>query len=159
MIFKHGFVHCDAHPGNILVRRHPRYKDDYQIVLLDHGLYRSLDQQFIQDFSKFWLSLIRFDKKELIKNAEKLNVHQHFEYLPIVFLGRTANSQKKLGAPITPEERKYFREKDIANFEAIHALVQDLPQDLMFVIRATNLISSHNVRLGGTHRDRFRIFT
>lgn len=45
MIFKHGFVHCDAHPGNILIRKHPRGydpKQHYQIVLLDHGLYRNL---------------------------------------------------------------------------------------------------------------------
>lgn len=45
MIFKFGFVHCDAHPGNILVRRKPKSNPlDYQIVLLDHGLYRSLSK-------------------------------------------------------------------------------------------------------------------
>ena len=39
MIFKHGFVHCDAHPGNILVRK-AKNSLGHQIVLLDHGLYR-----------------------------------------------------------------------------------------------------------------------
>lgn len=106
MIFKHGFVHCDAHPGNILVRRKPKNKNnpinDYQIVLLDHGLYRTLDKEFIKDFSKFWISLIKFDKNNLKKDAQKLNIHQHYEYLPIIFLHRTINSTKKLGDPITP---------------------------------------------------------
>lgn len=93
MIFKHGFVHCDAHPGNIFVRRKPARKnknannpyannnqnvnmnpDDYQIVLLDHGLYRALDPQFIKDFSHFWISLIKFDKKNLQIDAKKLNI-------------------------------------------------------------------------------------
>lgn len=37
MIFSHGFVHCDPHPGNILVRQHPTRPGDHQIVLLDHG--------------------------------------------------------------------------------------------------------------------------
>ena len=91
MIFKYGFVHCDAHPGNILVRRKPQPQkknehvhypqtpallspDDYQIVLLDHGLYRHLDQEFIHDFSKFWVSLIKLDKKNLLKDAQKLNI-------------------------------------------------------------------------------------
>lgn len=74
MIFKHGFVHCDAHPGNILVRRKPKNKNQYQIVLLDHGLYRVLDKQFVKDFSKFWISLIKFDKKNLLIDAKKLNI-------------------------------------------------------------------------------------
>lgn len=39
MIFVHGFVHCDPHPGNVLVRKCPRSQKT-EIVLLDHGLYQ-----------------------------------------------------------------------------------------------------------------------
>lgn len=46
MIFKHGFVHCDAHPGNFLIR--PKNNSlGHEIVLLDHGLYRSLQSETI----------------------------------------------------------------------------------------------------------------
>ena len=41
MIFMDGHVHCDAHPGNILVRPNPKYPKRPQIVLLDHGFYGS----------------------------------------------------------------------------------------------------------------------
>lgn len=37
MIFTHGFVHADPHPGNILVRKNSAGNTD--IILLDHGLY------------------------------------------------------------------------------------------------------------------------
>lgn len=42
MIFQHGFVHCDPHPGNILVCCDPPgspANSKLQIVILDHGLY------------------------------------------------------------------------------------------------------------------------
>ena len=38
MIFKFGYVHCDPHPGNVLVKKDP-VTGCPQIVLLDHGLY------------------------------------------------------------------------------------------------------------------------
>lgn len=61
MIFKFGHIYCDAHPGNILVRKNP-YNGEPQIVLLDHGLYREVSDEFRINFSKLWLSLITFDK-------------------------------------------------------------------------------------------------
>lgn len=39
MIFLDGHVHCDPHPGNILVRPHPKDPKKPQIVLIDHGFY------------------------------------------------------------------------------------------------------------------------
>jgi aarF domain-containing kinase len=57
MIFKHGFIHCDAHPGNIFVRS-AKNNLGHEIVLLDHGLYRTVDKDFVKNFSGLWLSLI-----------------------------------------------------------------------------------------------------
>lgn len=40
MIFVDGVIHCDPHPGNIIVRKAPGGgRNDTQLVLLDHGLY------------------------------------------------------------------------------------------------------------------------
>lgn len=36
MIFVNGYVHCDPHPGNVLVQK---VGSEAQIILLDHGLY------------------------------------------------------------------------------------------------------------------------
>ncbi|XP_059817617.1 aarF domain-containing protein kinase 1 isoform X6 [Hypanus sabinus] len=42
MIFVNGFVHCDPHPGNVLVRKSPQ-TNKAEIVLLDHGLYQDVE--------------------------------------------------------------------------------------------------------------------
>lgn len=44
MIFIHGDVHCDPHAANMLVR--PLPGGDWRLVLLDHGLYRRIDDDF-----------------------------------------------------------------------------------------------------------------
>ena len=44
MIFEEGYVHCDPHPGNVLVQKNEAGVT--QIVLLDHGLYTQLTSQF-----------------------------------------------------------------------------------------------------------------
>lgn len=64
MTFISGHLHCDPHLGNVFVRpriREHRRDPNFQIVLLDHGLYRQLPQQLRVDYAHLWLSIIHHD--------------------------------------------------------------------------------------------------
>eukprot|EP01111_Echinosteliopsis_oligospora_P018502 TRINITY_DN8526_c0_g1_i1.p1 TRINITY_DN8526_c0_g1~~TRINITY_DN8526_c0_g1_i1.p1 ORF type:complete len:364 (-),score=60.59 TRINITY_DN8526_c0_g1_i1:157-1248(-) len=66
-IFTTGFLHCDPHPGNIIVRTKPhkrsifdyirKPKPEAQIVLLDHGLYVQESSSFRKQYCVLWKSL------------------------------------------------------------------------------------------------------
>lgn len=64
MIFKSGFVHCDPHHGNIAIKylEKPKNGHNFEIILYDHGLYRTIPNQMKVDYAKFWLALI--DKRQ-----------------------------------------------------------------------------------------------
>lgn len=68
MTFVHGFVHCDPHPGNLLVDSNGR------VVLLDHGVYRSLDDETRRTWCKLWRGLIANDDAEMRKAVADLGV-------------------------------------------------------------------------------------
>jgi aarF domain-containing kinase len=57
-IFQWGHVHCDPHPGNIILRRH---KGNQQLVLIDHGLYIEEDPIFRRQYSKLWKAFFQLD--------------------------------------------------------------------------------------------------
>lgn len=48
MIFVNGYVHCDPHPGNVLVKK---VCNEAQIILLDHGLYTVSSVSNMKDVS------------------------------------------------------------------------------------------------------------
>lgn len=123
MIFNNGHVHCDAHPGNILVRRNPAKPSDPQIVLLDHGFYCDLDDDFRMDFCKLWYSMVTMDYKEVKQISSRLGIGEYYRYLPLLFTYRTINATKALGAPVSKEEIAFLRGKDEVNFEKISFLL------------------------------------
>lgn len=60
-MFSWGWVHCDPHPGNIIVRPHPSNPTYPQLVLLDHGLYVRVKEAFRREYATLWRGLLAAD--------------------------------------------------------------------------------------------------
>uniref|UniRef100_A0A914DU58 Protein kinase domain-containing protein n=1 Tax=Acrobeloides nanus TaxID=290746 RepID=A0A914DU58_9BILA len=64
MIFVNGYIHCDPHPGNILIHKDEK-SGVVKIILLDHGLYKTLEDEFRVDYANLWLALLKPDLNEI----------------------------------------------------------------------------------------------
>ncbi|PKA50050.1 Putative ABC1 protein [Apostasia shenzhenica] len=90
MIFRHGFVHCDPHAANMMIRPLPSHKGNIfgrrkpQLILLDHGLYKSLDFATRLNYASLWKALIFADVAGIKENSVKLGAG---EDLYILFAG------------------------------------------------------------------------
>lgn len=60
-MFQWGWVHCDPHPGNILVRPRPSDPSQAQLVLLDHGLYVRVEEKFKREWVGLWRAMLAGD--------------------------------------------------------------------------------------------------
>ena len=58
-------------------------------VLLDHGIYRELDQKFRLDYCQLWKALILLDTKKILELGEQFGVGKYAKYFPVIFTGRT----------------------------------------------------------------------
>ncbi|KAL0452736.1 UNVERIFIED_CONTAM: putative ABC1 protein [Sesamum latifolium] len=90
MMFKHGFVHCDPHAANVLVRPLPSGsrsifgKKKPQLVLLDHGLYKELDSSMRINYASLWKGLVFSDANAIKENSVKIGAG---EDLYVLFAG------------------------------------------------------------------------
>jgi aarF domain-containing kinase len=87
-IYRHGFVHCDPHEGNVLVRPHTKNANRPCIVLLDHGLYKKLDDNFRLDYCNLWSSLILGDKDAIKAACVHLKVGPAYTLLSAILTMR-----------------------------------------------------------------------
>lgn len=58
-------------------------------VLLDHGIYRELDERFRLNYCELWKALIWLDSKKIQHLGEKFGVGNYSKYFPVIFTGRT----------------------------------------------------------------------
>ncbi|KAJ0409511.1 hypothetical protein ATCC90586_009051 [Pythium insidiosum] len=158
MVFCHGFVHCDPHPGNIFVRRNPdpRAARKTQLVLLDHGLYRELDDGFRRTYCDLWRGMLVRDHALIEDCGRRLNAGEFAAYLPLLFTYRPMRSNSPLAKSLNDDERQaLIQNLKQLQFSDVTDFLQQLPRDMLFVFRTNNMIRSLNKELGGSTRDRF----
>jgi aarF domain-containing kinase len=146
-IFEWGWVHCDPHPGNMIVRPHPTIKGAPQLVLLDHGLYVRCTPEFQRQYATLWKSLMTLDLKVLEDVATEWGIGE-----PKMFAGATlmrpissfndkndeeAAKLEKEFSEMNDYEKSVVMKKRLQNF----LVDQDkMPKELLFIGRNLRLV-------------------
>ncbi|KAJ6766772.1 ABC1 FAMILY PROTEIN [Salix purpurea] len=147
MIFIHGFVHGDPHPGNILVS--PEGPNGFTLVILDHGIYKQLDEGFRQDYCQLWKAMILQDTHKIQQLGEQLGAGKYAKYLPVIFLGRSVNSKAILGKGMSDEEKSSLKQElNYLKVDDIFSFMESLPPDFLTILRTDGLLRSVIRKLG-----------
>lgn len=165
MIFRHGLVHCDPHPGNMLVRRHPENATStrHQLVILDHGFYRRLDSSFRHQLCELWMGLLTRDAPRVRLSAKHMGISREkdLDALSLVLTFRTlaGRARSAYGTRMSKAEKARIR-ANFANVSSgdVFSFVESLPRDLLFVLRTMSIVRSINRSLDGTTRERMIAF-
>ncbi|KAI8067064.1 ABC1 family-domain-containing protein [Gongronella butleri] len=153
MMFLDGFVHCDPHPGNLMIR--PSKKDanhgyNFDVVLLDHGLYRPLTDQLRTDFAHLWTALIRGYEPDIEKYALRVGCRPSYHRLFASLLtGREWHTivAADLASARTATEIKRVSGRSKVFLHRIAAIFATLPQIVFLLLKTSDLVRHLNETL------------
>ena len=86
-IFESGFVHCDPHPANVHWRKNTK-NGKPELILLDHGLYKQIDDEFRVTYAQLWKSLLMADIKGIKTSCASLGVKKMYPLLAAMLTSR-----------------------------------------------------------------------
>ncbi|CAM9216254.1 unnamed protein product, partial [Heterosigma akashiwo] len=155
-IFRHGFVHCDPHPANVLIRPMPGDPPGQgrpQMVLLDHGLYKEIDDDFRFDYCRLWRALVTADIKGIKYHCQKMGAGPMYTLLAAMLTSRPwdeiidtdpgslhAQESEADKAMIQGYAQKYAGE--------ISTMLNSVPRQMLLLFKANDCLRHIDRRLG-----------
>ena len=149
MMFHHGYVHCDPHPGNVWIRKLNKKNSlghDFEIILLDHGIYANLNSELRYLYSQLWSSLLEFDEKKIRLYSHALGAGKLYRLFACMLTARTwehLNSQHER----SEDELAEIKEKFSEYFFKINEILKSVPRDLLKILKANDLIRHIGITL------------
>ncbi|GAA5929201.1 hypothetical protein JCM1841_006232 [Sporobolomyces salmonicolor] len=181
MIYITGFFHADLHGGNLLIRpAQPGSRSPYnfEIVLLDHGLYFDLPSDLRVNYAKFWLSLmarpspsVEAERRKYAKLVANID-DEHYPLFQAAITGRAAlegaslsgeEADAKGGArrgsmldlgENTKEEKRRMRNAMVMQeglMEALFEILRNVPRRMLMLFKVNDLNRALDISLQTTH--------
>ncbi|XP_017938405.1 uncharacterized aarF domain-containing protein kinase 1 isoform X1 [Manacus vitellinus] len=141
MIFVNGFVHCDPHPGNVLVKKCPT-SGKAHIILLDHGLYQVLSESFRMDYCRLWQALIKADMKRVQKYSRRLGAGDLYPLFACMLTARSWESVNRGidQSPVSASEDMEIRSNAAAYLPQITQLLNNVPRQMLLLLKTNDLL-------------------
>lgn len=154
MIFVHGFVHCDPHPGNIFVSVNESGKP--LIIILDHGLYRELSKEKLASYTNMWKSIINKDEESMKKYAAELGVFSLYPLLAGMMVGRTWDEIMDEGAGLERlrNPRASLKDKEAIRMHAqqwrneINQVLGRMDNEIVLLFKTFEWLRANDAALG-----------
>ncbi|XP_070578441.1 aarF domain-containing protein kinase 1-like [Ptychodera flava] len=140
MIFVKGYVHCDPHPGNIFINKTD--ENDVEIVLLDHGLYQTLTDDFRLNYSLMWQSLINADIEGIKKHSQALGAGELYGLFACMLTARswTAVTTGIDKVQHSDAEADEIKQSAATYLPEISDLLNRVPRQMLLVLKTNDLL-------------------
>ncbi|GIL72531.1 hypothetical protein Vretimale_4271 [Volvox reticuliferus] len=150
MIFAHGYVHCDPHAANMLVRKVDGHA---QLVLLDHGLYKSYTDSFRLAYAALWRSLIFADEAGIRRYSASMNAGDAYDIFASILTQRSWDQilearSDHLAVQRTPQTRQVAQQYMATYSREITGLLQRMPRPLLLLLKTNDCLRSIDFALG-----------
>ncbi|GLC72431.1 hypothetical protein PLESTF_001246800 [Pleodorina starrii] len=150
MIFAHGYVHCDPHAANMLVRKVDGHA---QLVLLDHGLYKSYTDSFRLSYAALWRSLIFADEAGIRRYSAAMNAGDAYDIFASMLTQRSWDQildarSDHLAVQRTPQTRQVAQQYMATYSREITSLLQRMPRPLLLLLKTNDCLRSIDFALG-----------
>lgn len=157
MIFRWGLLHCDPHPGNLLLTLSEESLN-WRLALIDHGLYREIPDEFRLAFGSFWRALMWGDEEGMERASLALGSDAH-RLLSAIVTHRPWSAIEKNGNPRgdgifarlrmfaagpSDAERELIRERMPMYFGRIGKVLGEIPRPLLLVFKVNDILASIN---------------
>ncbi|KAK9380720.1 ABC1 family-domain-containing protein [Kockiozyma suomiensis] len=154
--FAWGIVHCDPHPGNLIVRRRPGREKELQLVLIDHGLYIYEPPKFRAEYCTLWRYMFTFNDTGIRNIALQWGIGQ-----PDIFASMTMLRPYRSKASDTENEKAHSdfdqQQKMKERFRTFIKDTTKMPLELIFLGRSIRIVQGCN-QLFGSPVNRIKIF-
>ncbi|KAG9312628.1 ABC1-domain-containing protein [Chiua virens] len=155
-MFSWGWVHCDPHPGNIIIRPHPSNPRYPQLVLLDHGLYVRVKDAFRREYATLWRGLMAadWDTIESVTTRWGIGTPDLFASAtlmrPVMYdrKGKTGNKSGNGNGEVKALNQYELSMQMKAKLKRFLLDTDKMPKELIFLGRNMRIVQGNNQALG-----------